>query len=122
MDSRAIPSAIYTDPEVASVGLRGGEVRPEETVSCKVLFSSLGKAHVEGEPEGFLKMAASPKTGKIVNVSALGAHVTELIGEAALAIRLGLTVKDLAETVHPHPTESEILQKAAQELAKKINF
>ncbi|MBI2167661.1 MAG: dihydrolipoyl dehydrogenase [Candidatus Omnitrophica bacterium] len=124
MDTRAIPSAIYTDPEVAGVGLKegGGEVRPEETVSCKVLFSSLGKAHVEGEPEGFLKMAASPKTGKIVSVSALGAHVTELIGEAALAIRLGLTVKDLAETVHPHPTESEILQKVAQELAKKINF
>lgn len=115
MNYDAIPNCIYTDPEVASVGPRFRPA-PEEIVETKVLFSSLGKAQVEGETEGFLKMTASKADGRILRVSAIGAHVTELIHEAVLAIRAGITVPILAGTVHAHPTESEIFQKAARQL------
>ncbi|MBI4115596.1 MAG: dihydrolipoyl dehydrogenase [Candidatus Omnitrophica bacterium] len=118
MDYGTIPYCIYSDPEVASVGnaraVRRNTV--EETVECKVLFSSLGKSQIEGETEGFLKMIASKRDGRILGVSAIGAHVTELIHEGALAIQAGLSVKTLAETIHAHPTESEIYQKAVQKL------
>ena len=117
MNYEAIPNCIYSDPEVASVGIYRSGRGSEEIVECKILFSSIGKSQVEGETEGFLKMAASKKTGKILGVAGIGAHVTELIHEAVLAIKAGLTVQTLAETIHAHPTESEILQKAAQKLA-----
>jgi len=120
MDYGAIPYCIYTDPEVASVGAArsGSRERSEEIVEGKILFASLGKSHIEGETEGFLKMIASKKDGRILGVTAIGAHVTELIHEAALAVKLGVNVKSLAQTVHAHPTESEILEKAAQELTR----
>ena len=117
MNYEGIPNCIYSDPEVASTGIyRSGNGAGEDVVECKVLFSSIGKSQVESETEGFVKMAASLKTGKIVGITGIGAHVTELIHEAVLAIRAGLDVKTLAETIHAHPTESEILQKAAQKL------
>lgn len=128
MDYGAIPYCIYTDPEVASVGAtpRGcpqGRHRGlllQETIQCKILFASLGKSHIEGQTEGFLKMTASKKDGRILGVTAIGAHVTELIHEAALAVKAGLTVQTVAETVHAHPTESEILQKAARKLSRLL--
>lgn len=118
MNYDGIPNCIYTDPEVASVGTH---FKPalEEIIETKVLFSSLGKAQLEGETEGFLKMTASKVDGRILRVSAIGSHVTELIHEAVLAIKAGITVQALADTVHAHPTESEILQKAAQKLLQK---
>lgn len=115
MNYDGIPNCIYTDPEAASVGPRF-KPAPEEIVETKVLFSSLGKAQVEGETEGFLKMTASKVDGRILRVSIIGAHATELIHEAVLAIKAGITVQVLAQTVHAHPTESEVFQKAAQRL------
>lgn len=120
MDYRAIPNCIYTDPEIASVGTGLKHASMEAVVECKVLFSSLGKSQAEGETEGFLKMAASRKDGKILCVSAIGARVTELIHEAALAVRMGLTVRDLIETVHAHPSRSEIFQVAARKLFNSL--
>ncbi len=112
MDYTVIPRCIYTDPEVASVG----NLPTEEMRQSKVLFSSLGKSHIEGETDGFLKMFASKKEGRILGVTGIGGKITELIHEAALAVKAGITAKMLAETVHAHPTESEILQKAARGL------
>ncbi len=117
MNYEAIPNCVYTDPEVASVGAPF-KPAPDEVVECKILFSSLGKAQVEAETEGFLKMTAAKSDGRVLRVSAIGAHVTELIHEAALAVRSRLSVQDIAQTVHAHPTESEILQKAAHQLAR----
>lgn len=120
MDYTAIPNCIYTDPEVASVGV-ARSVSPkskEETVECKILFASLGKSHIEGEPEGFVKMIAAKRDGRILGVAGIGGKVTELIHEATLAVKAGVTVHTLAETVHAHPTEGEILQKAAEKLCQ----
>ena len=115
MDYSAIPNCIYTDPEVASVRAVS-ELSPQETVEAKVLFASLGNAHIEGEAEGFVKMIASRKEGRILGVTGIGARMTEIIAEATLAVKNGMSVKTLAQTIHAHPTESEILQKAAQKI------
>lgn len=114
MEYGAVPRCIYSDPEVASVGRSGAGVE------AKILFASLGKPHVEGETEGFVKMTASKPDGRILGVTGIGARMTEIIGEAALAVRLGVSVRDLAETIHAHPTESEILQKAAEALVRML--
>lgn len=118
MDYFSVPSCIYTDPEVASVGL-GRSVfskKGYETIEAKVLFASLGKSQVEGEAEGFLKMIASKADGRILGVSAIGSHVTEIIHEAVLAMKAKLSIQTLARTVHAHPTRGEILQKAAAKI------
>lgn len=120
--NRVVPNGIYSDPEVASVGIYQARFPKHsgEIVESKILFSSLGKSQVEGETEGFLKMAAAKDTGKILGVTAIGAHVTELIHEAVLAVQAGITAETLAETIHAHPTESEILQKAAEKISRQL--
>ncbi len=116
--NKVIPNCIYSDPEVASVGIYQARfTKPAgEMIESKILFSSIAKSQVQAQTEGFLKMTAAKDSGKILGVTAIGAHVTELIHEGVLAIQAGLTVETLAETIHAHPTESEIVQKAAQKL------
>ncbi len=111
MDYQVVPGAIFTMPEVANVGLteaqameQGIPVRAES-----VLFRNLGKAQVIGEIAGEAKMVSDALTGKVLGVHIVGPHATDLIGEAALAVRMGHTVTELAETIHAHPTLSEIM-------------
>lgn len=119
MDDRIIPNCVYTDPEIASVGTYR-DTSAQELTHSKILFSSIGKSHVEGETEGFIKLFVSKKDGRILGFTGIGGHVTELVHEVALAIRAGLCVRDLAQTVHAHPTESEILQMAAKRLCQVL--
>jgi len=116
MDHSVTPHCIYTDPEVASVGTIHG-LLPQEIVQTKILFSAIGKSHIESEVEGFVKMFASKEEGRILGFTGIGGHVTELVHEAALAIKAHLSVRELADLVHAHPTESEILHEAARKLA-----
>lgn len=120
MDYHVIPNCIYTDPEIASVGNYRTGNAGAQFVECKVLFSSLGKSHIEGETEGFVKMAASKKEGRLLGVTGIGGRITELIHEAALALQAGLKVEILAEMVHAHPTESEVFQRAAREIVRSL--
>ena len=115
MDYNVVPGAIFTMPEVACVGLteiqaeeRGYDIRAD-----KVLFRNLGKAHVIGEIAGEAKIISEAGDGRVLGVHMVGPHVTDLITEATLAINTGCTVKQLAETLHPHPTLSEIMFEAA---------
>lgn len=115
MDYRIVPSAIFTSPEVAGVGLTetqaralGGNVRADS-----VLFRTLGKAQVLGEIAGQAKIVSENGSGKILGVHMIGPHVTDLIAEATLAIKLGATATDLAHTIHAHPTLSEIMLETA---------
>ena len=111
MDYDVVPGAIFTMPEVACVGL--SEIEAEErgynTRSDKVLFRNLGKAHVIGEIAGEAKIISEAGDGRILGVHMVGPHVTDLIAEATLAINTGCTVKQLAETLHAHPTLSEVM-------------
>lgn len=107
----AVPGAIFTAPEVADVGLteaqaveRGFSVRAES-----VLFRNIGKAQIIGEIAGEAKIVSDSETGRILGVHIVGPHATELISEGVLAIKMNASVGDLSETIHAHPTLSEIM-------------
>ncbi|MDD4169011.1 MAG: dihydrolipoyl dehydrogenase [Desulfotomaculaceae bacterium] len=116
MDYRVIPNCIFTHPEVAGVGLTTQEAK-EKGIAVKTgkfPFIANGKAKAMGETDGFVKILADLKKDRILGVHIVGPHATDLIAEAALAIQMGVTVGQLAETIHAHPTLSEAVQEAAE--------
>jgi len=116
MNYAVVPSAIFTTPEVANVGLTEAQARQQgrEIRADSVLFRSLGKAHVIGEIAGQVKVVSDAATGKILGVHIIGPHATELIAEGTLAMRMGAGVQDLAATIHAHPTISEVMLEVSQ--------
>ncbi|MHC1743645.1 MAG: dihydrolipoyl dehydrogenase [Syntrophobacteraceae bacterium] len=115
MDYGAVPSVVFTVPELSSVGLTEGQAkeRADCEVQChKALFRNVGKSHILDEIAGMAKIVSDGTTGKILGVHLVGAHAAELIAEGALAVRVGCTVKDLAQSVHAHPTLSEVISEA----------
>jgi dihydrolipoamide dehydrogenase len=118
VDYAAIPNVAYTHPEVAAVGFTEEELKQKQ-VAYKVGKSSFrvnSRARCTGEEEGFVKVLASPDSGRILGVHIIGAHASELISEAVFAIRSRSTALDLARTCNPHPTLSEALKEAAAAL------
>jgi dihydrolipoamide dehydrogenase len=115
-DFKAIPSAIWTDPEIATVGLTEAEAKKQgyDPIVGKFPFTALGRAVAVGETEGFVKVVADRQSEQIIGVHMVGADVTDLISEATLAIEMGATLDDLALTVHPHPTLPESLMEATE--------
>jgi len=115
IDYTVVPSAIFTSPEIASVGVKEHQAREKgiKIIKGYSQFRSLGKAHVMGEIAGFIKMISDEDSGKIVGVHIIGPHASDLIHEGALAIKKGLQARDIAETIHAHPTLSEGLMEAA---------
>ncbi len=115
MDYSAVPGAIYTMPEVACVGLTENQARQNgyEIRSDSVLFRTLGKSQVTGEIAGQLKLVSEVGGGRILGVHIIGPNATELISEGTLALKKGCTVNDLAETIHAHPTLSEIFLESS---------
>ena len=111
MDYSAVPGAIFTAPEVANVGLTEAQAQTlgVDARSDVVLFRILGKAHALGDIAGQAKIVSEKGSGKILGVHLIGPHATELLGEATLAVKTGCTVAELAETIHAHPTLSEIM-------------
>jgi len=115
MDYAVVPSCIFTTPEVAAVGLttQEAEAKGIPFQTGRFPFAASGKAQTMSEGEGFVKFLASPED-RILGVHIMGPSATELIAEAALAVRMGLTVHDLASTIHAHPTLAETLVEAAE--------
>ena len=114
VDYSAIPNCIWTDPEIASVGLTEEDAKAKFPGSkiAKFPYLASGKAYLMGKPEGFIKLIGSSK-GDILGVEIFGENACDLIGEAALAKVIGINIKDWAGVVHGHPTLSEIFQEAA---------
>ncbi len=114
MNYSAVPGCVFTFPEVAAVGVSEEEVKSRGITysSSKFLFGANGKALTMGEEEGFVKVMADD-TGKVIGVHIMGPHASDLIHEAALAIENGLTVSQVAKTIHAHPTLSEAFAEAA---------
>ncbi len=111
----AVPAVIYTHPEVASVGLQEHETK-NCGFDCRVgefPFSALGRAAASGERQGFVKLISEASSGRIVGGTVVGLSASELIAEITLAVRMGLTLDDVAETIHTHPTMSEGVGEAA---------
>jgi dihydrolipoamide dehydrogenase len=118
IDYTAVPNVIYTLPEIASVGLREHQAE-ERGIKVKTgyfQFRSLAKAHIIGEITGFLKIVSEERSDRILGVHIIGPHASDLIHEATLAIRKGLKTNDITETIHAHPTLSEGLKEAAEDV------
>jgi dihydrolipoamide dehydrogenase len=115
-DVVAMPAAIFTDPEVATVGLTEAEAQAKglQIQVGKFPFGINGRALSVGETEGMVKMIGDAKTGRLLGVQIVGAEASNLIAEATLAIEMGALVEDLALTVHAHPTLPETLMEAAE--------
>lgn len=112
--TKPIPWAIFTDPEIAHVGLTEEEAKARGDICVgKFPFSALGRALAVSETEGFVKVIADKRTEEVLGVSIVGTHASDLISEGALAVTYRLKLHDLSSTVHPHPTLPEALMEAA---------
>ncbi len=110
-----IARCIYGRPEVASIGLTEKQAKEQglDVAVGKFPFAALGKALVFGETEGFIKMIKDQKTDDLVGVHIIGAHATELISEASLAMLVDATPWEISSHIHPHPSLSEAMGEAA---------
>jgi dihydrolipoamide dehydrogenase len=111
-----IPAVVFTDPEVAWCGLTETQAK-EKAIEIKVakfLWGASGRALTLDRTDGLTKLIIEPETERILGVGIVGVGAGELISEGVLAIEMGATAQDLAESVHPHPTLSETLMEAAE--------
>jgi len=115
-DVVAMPAVIFTDPEIATVGMTEAEAKAKDLdIRVGIFpFAANGRALSVSESDGFVKMIGDGKTGRLLGVHIVGVEASNLISEAALAIEMGANVEDLALTVHPHPTLPETLMEAAE--------
>ncbi|MFO7875111.1 MAG: dihydrolipoyl dehydrogenase [Desulfovermiculus sp.] len=113
-----IPSAVFTTPEVATVGLTEAQATEQGyNVRCvQSQFRELGKAQAMGELSGVFKLVVDADSDKLLGAHLAGAHVSDIIAEPTLALKLGATGKDIARTIHAHPTLAEGLFEAAQKI------
>ncbi|HEV3270506.1 MAG TPA: dihydrolipoyl dehydrogenase [Candidatus Rhabdochlamydia sp.] len=117
----AIPNVVYTHPEMASVGLTETEAKKYHLMpkTGNFSFKANSRAKCTGETQGFVKIVAEEKSQRIIGVHIIGAHASELIAEAAVAIQKNLCIKDLINTPHAHPTLSEAIREAALDVEKR---
>jgi dihydrolipoamide dehydrogenase len=115
-DYSAVPSAIFTHPEIATVGVSSDEAKQKniDIELLKLPFSAVSKAHIIGETEGFVKLVVDAKTKKIIGASIFGILASELISNFTIAVKYGLTVSDISDTIFAHPTLSESFLSTAQ--------
>ena len=115
MDFRAVPGPIYTNPEVATVGLSEEEAREKgyDVITGRFPFRPLGRAMALNEQEGMVKIITERKYGELLGVAIVGPYATELIHEAVMAIKLEATVDEMITMIHAHPTLSEAMGEAA---------
>ena len=112
---QAMPGVVFTDPELATVGLGkvDAEAKGFAAREAKFPYAALGRAHASHATQGWVKLVADDASGRMLGVHSAGERAGEYIAEAAHAIEMGATVRDLALTIHPHPTFSEALQEVA---------
>ena len=115
VDYSSVPFAVFTHPEIASVGLSEEEAKaiPNDIKVTKFPFAAVSKAHILSETEGLIKLISSAKDGKILGAHIYGPSASELIASLGIAIKNNLTVKDLSDTIIAHPTLSEAIADAA---------
>ncbi|MEF3328065.1 dihydrolipoyl dehydrogenase [Oceanobacillus oncorhynchi] len=115
IDYQTVSSCIYASPEAASVGLTETQAKEEgyDLVIGKFPFKAVGKALVYGESDGFVKIITDKKTQDLIGVHMIGPRVTDMITEAGLAKVLDATAWEISQTIHPHPSLSEIIGEAA---------
>jgi dihydrolipoamide dehydrogenase len=112
----AMPSGIFTDPEVATVGLSEEDARAQghDPIAGKFFFAALGRASAIAHTEGFAKVVADRGSKLILGATIVGPEASDLIAEAALALEMGAYLEDVALTVHAHPTLPEAFMEACK--------
>ncbi|WP_253737701.1 dihydrolipoyl dehydrogenase [Halohasta salina] len=119
MDVQAIPAAVFTDPEIGTVGMSVSEAEEAgfEPVVGEMPFRASGRALTTGHTDGFVKIVADEESGFVLGGQIVGPEASELVAEVTLAIELGATLEDVASTVHTHPTLAEAVMEAAENAA-----
>jgi dihydrolipoamide dehydrogenase len=117
-DNVAIPAVVFTDPEIAWCGLSEAQAKSQgmETKISKFQWAASGRAATIGRADGLTKLVADAASGRVVGVGIVGPGAGELIAEATLAVETAALVEDVAATIHAHPTLSETLMEAAENL------
>lgn len=115
MDYRVVPSGVFTFPEIGSVGISERQADEQGLAfrSDSYNLRALGKAQAMGELAGQVKLISEIGSKKVLGAHIIGAHATELVAEAAMAMKMGATVRDLADTIHLHPSLSEGMMEVA---------
>lgn len=124
-DTNIVPWVIFSDPEIATVGLGEEEARQQghHVKVGRFPFAALGRAVSVGRPTGFVKIVADQNDNTVLGVHIVGPQASNIISEAALGMEMGMRLEDLAATIHPHPTFSEALAEAAEAtLGRAINI
>jgi dihydrolipoamide dehydrogenase len=115
-DPSVVPGAVFVEPEVGTVGLSEAQAA-ERGLAIKVgkfPFAALGRTVVEGATDGFVKVVADAGSGRVLGIHIVGAEASDLLGEAAVIVRAGLTAEEVGRTIHAHPTRPEALMEAAK--------
>lgn len=115
-DRIAVPSVVYTDPEIAWCGLTETQARQnkQKVEVSRFSWGASGRAQAISKPDGITKLICDPDTERILGVGIVGSGAGELIAEGVLAVESSMTARELAECVHPHPTLSETLMESAE--------
>jgi dihydrolipoamide dehydrogenase len=108
-----VPAVVFTDPQIAQVGVSPDSREPSHAIG-RAHFGAIGAAHTKGKTEGFARIVIDEKTGVILGADIVGPDASELIHELCIAVNQKLRAKDIVNTVHTHPTLSEIIAKAAE--------
>lgn len=121
IDYSIIPSCVFTHPEVASVGITEQRAAAEGIAYHKAVynFAASGRAMAMGERDGFAKLLFD-KDERLIGAHIVGSHITEMLGEASLACRLGAVAGDIAATIHAHPTMNEAIMEAAHQAVESM--
>jgi dihydrolipoyl dehydrogenase len=117
-DPYAIPAVVFTDPELAWCGLTetGAKAQGRKVDAFRFPWAASGRAQTLGRTEGITKLIADPESERLLGMGVVGPGAGELIAEGVLAIEMGARVRDVAETIHAHPTLSETIMEAAEGL------
>lgn len=115
-DNLAIPAVVFTDPEIAWCGLTEAEAKADgrEIRVTKFPWTASGRAQTLGRMEGLTKLIFDPKTERLLGMGIVGAGAGELISEGVLAVEMGAVARDLADSIHPHPTLTETVMESAE--------
>ncbi|ELZ31096.1 dihydrolipoamide dehydrogenase [Halogeometricum pallidum JCM 14848] len=115
-DAQAVPAAVFTDPEIGTVGMTEAEAEEAGFTPAvgKMPFNASGRAMTTGHTEGFVRIVADEDSGFVLGGQIVGPEASELVAELALAVEMGATLEDVASTVHTHPTLAEAVMEAAE--------
>ena len=110
-----MPNCVFSSPEVASFGLTEDRAAAEgrEVQVAHTRFNPNSKAVVDGDADGYVRIVCEPDGGRVLGATLVGPHVSELVHELALAARSGLTLAQVSQLIHAHPTLSEAVGEAA---------